>query len=575
MTERKVGIAVALTCITAVALVLRVIGLRFGLPAVYNPDEIAIVARALTFAKGTLNPQNFVYPTFFFYVLFGWLAVYLGIVWASGRVASIAQLQQLYFSNPSGIYTAARSLGAVSGTATVLLLYRLTAQFADVRAGLAASAFLAVAPLHVRDSHYVKHDVPATLTIVVAYLAMTRVWPRPPSSGRPRTRDALIAAAACGVAFSTHYYCVFLAFPLLWVVVQGWRAAGWRAVLRHVCLAAIVSGIVFFLLSPFLLLEPATAWRDVVANRRIVVDRAVESGAFAPARRYIDVLVTDALGVPVLLLAAAGTVWTIATQPRVAVFLLAFPASFFLFIVNTFPASRYLNPILPFAALFAGWFLSKAAAAVRAPSWAVAMAVIAAALPGAVASVKTDLFFRQDDTRTIARRSLEMMIPPGASVLIQPQSVPLTPSREALLEALQRNLGSAEAASVKFQLQLAQHPYPSPSYRLVYLGKGMDAEKIYVDYSELGGIRELDALQQLRLNYVVVKRYNRPDPGTLPFLAALARGGRRIATFSPFRPGVPEVEQARIEPFLHNTDSRIDAALERPGPVVEIWQLDR
>ena len=38
-------------------------------------------------------------------------------------------------------------------------------------AGLTAALFLAVAPLHVLDSHYVKHDVPVTLLIVLAYLA--------------------------------------------------------------------------------------------------------------------------------------------------------------------------------------------------------------------------------------------------------------------------------------------------------------------------------------------------------------------------------------------------------------------
>ena len=63
----------------------------------------------------------------------------------------------------------------------------------------------------------------------------------------------------------------------------------------------------------------------------------------------------------------------------------------------------------------------------------------------------------------------------------------LTPSREGLTEALTRNLGSAEAASTKFQLQLALDPYPSPAYRLIYLGRGgLDAEKIYVDPAAAG-----------------------------------------------------------------------------------------
>jgi predicted aconitase len=82
------------------------------------------------------------------------------------------------------------------------------------------------------------------------------------------------------------------------------------------------------------------------------------------------------------------------------------------------------------------------------------------------------------------------------------------------------------------------------------------------------------ALVPSHMAFVVSKRYNTSDPATLPFLTALAREGRRIAPFSPYGPGVSEAEQARIEPFLHNTDTRIDDALERPGPRLEIWQLD-
>src|SRR6476620_11856015 len=101
---REPAALLALAAIALGALVLRIIGLRYGLPAVYNPDEVAIMARALAFAKGSLNPHNFLYPTFYFYVLFAWVGVYLGFVYVSGRAASIAALQQLYFTHPSGLY---------------------------------------------------------------------------------------------------------------------------------------------------------------------------------------------------------------------------------------------------------------------------------------------------------------------------------------------------------------------------------------------------------------------------------------------------------------------------------------
>jgi hypothetical protein len=76
--------------------------------------------------------------------------------------------------------------------------------------------------------------------------------------------------------------------------------------------------------------------------------------------------------------------------------------------------------------------------------------------------------------------------------------------------------------------------------------------------------------------FVVLKRYNDDDPATLPLLAALAREGRRLAVFSPYRPEANAADSGRgtrPEPFLHNTDARIDPALERPGPIVEIWQI--
>jgi hypothetical protein len=166
-------------------------------------------------------------------------------------------------------------------------------------------------------------------------------------------------------------------------------------------------------------------------------------------------------------------------------------------------------------------------------------------------------------------------VPDGATILTQPYSAALSPSRAGLTEALTRNLGSADAASTKFQLQLSQDPYPSPSYRLIYLGRGgLDAEKIYVDPADLGGPGGLEPLRRLGVAYVLIKRYNRSDPETLPFLTALSREGRRIAAFSPYRPGVGAAEQARIDPFLHNTDARIDDALARPGPLLEIWQLN-
>ena len=155
--------------------------------------------------------------------------------------------------------------------------------------------------------------------------------------------------------------------------------------------------------------------------------------------------------------------------------------------------------------------------------------------------------------------------------MVQPYSVPLSQSREGLVEALTAHLGSPSRASRKFQMQLALPEWPRPAYRVLYLGRGgLDVDKIYVDYAELGGTAGLSALRRLHVQYVILKRYNDESAVMAPLVEALGREARRLHEVTPYGSSTRGVS---VEPFLHNTDARLDAALARPGPVIEIWQL--
>jgi len=112
---------------------------------------------------------------------------------------------------------------------------------------------------------------------------------------------------------------------------------------------------------------------------------------------------------------------------------------------------------------------------------------------------------------------------------VQPYSAPLRPSREGLIEALRANLGSESNASIKYQLMLGLDPYPSPAYRLIYLGDGgEDAEKIYISPRELSGNVGLKPLRDLKIDYVVLKRENVENPGLRPLVSALDMGGELL-----------------------------------------------
>ena len=572
LSKSELG-AAGVAAIALLALWLRARGLAFGLPEVYNPDEVAIMSRALAFAKGDLNPHNFLYPTLYFYVLFGWIGLYFAAAWLIGAVPSVAAFQQSLFTDPTGIYLAGRALGVACGVGAVVATWRLGERLGGRAAGLAAAAFLAVAPYAVRDAHYVKHDVPAAFAVVLAMLAIVALWSEPAPSGK----HAAIAGAACGLAASVHYYTVFLALPLALAlsVAKGARASGGeRLRLSAVALGAAL--LAFLAGTPFLLVEPGTAWQDIVANRRIVMDRAVDAtgGLFPSFASYLRMLAVNAMGWPVVALAAAGTVVLARRSRSTLALLVAFPLAFLAFVSNTVPATRYLNPVLPFVAVLAGAALAWGATVVtrRRPSaagLAGAMLVVVTALPALRDSLHLGWFFRQTDTRTLAREHIERTTPAGATVLLQPYSVPLRPSRASLVEALRHHLGDEAHASVKFQLQLGLSPYPQPAYRVIWLGSGgQDVDKLYVDYGSLEGDAGRARLDALGARLVVLKGGQGLTPEASGLSLLLARYGRREAVFSPFRPGADPDEQ----PFLHNTDAEITPGLARPGPVIELWQ---
>ena len=560
--------------ICGLAFWLRTQALGYGLPAVYNMDEVAIMNRALSFGTGTLNPGNFLYPTFYFYVLFAWQGLTLLVGLVLGLWDSLAGFERQFFIDPSALYRSGRLLSALCGVATVIAVYRLATRLFTPMTGLIAALLMAVTPIAVMDAHYVKHDMPVTLLIVLVHVWLARIVTTDNTpNGAAVRRDIWIVGALSGLAMSTHYYAVFVVLPVAMVLLTQPQVS-WMNRLGDGARAGLAATLVFFAASPFLLPELGTAWVDITQNRAIVMDRATEGGAFASLWTYLKMLTSDrtfvvlAFGPIFVLLYGAST--------RNNVLVLAFPLAFLLFISNTVPATRYLNPILPFMAVGDGVFGATVVSSFtsrRRWLWR-GLFLLALTMPGLMRSVDVGQFFNQTDTRTLAQQWLEANVPAGSTVLIQPYSVPLRQSREGLVEALRVHLGDETLASVRFQKQLALSPYPGPAYRTIFLGDGgLDTDKIYVSPRTFVGGTALSPLQALGVQWVVVKRYNVSNPSLASFNRTLAREGRLMHTFSPYDPAADEAARTTVAPFEHNEDARLDRALVRPGPVVEIWRI--
>jgi Dolichyl-phosphate-mannose-protein mannosyltransferase len=571
--SRHVPWRFALAAICLIALGLRILGLTYGLPAIYNPDETPILNRALAFAKGDPRPQNYVYPSLYFYLQFIWQGLFFAAAWLTGIYTSLAEFQRDFFIDPSRHFLAGRVFSVLCGTVTVLAVYVFGRRLYDRATGVVAAAALAVSPIAARDAHYVKLDVPTTMFVVFAHAALARIVVDPAAAAR--RRSWFIAGLLSGLAVSTQYYAVFLGFTIAAVALADLKRSGHLRESGRLFLWATFGSIAgFFLGTPFLLFDLRKAISDIAEVREVDIDRALVGGTFASAGAYLRILLWDAMGWPISIAAGVGAIWALVTDWRRGILLVSFFIPFFAFIANTVPMSRYLNVVLPLVALAGAFALVRAARSIRVPACGV-MLVIAALVPGFMLSLETDLFIRQTDTRTVARDFITSTVPSGRSFLVQPYGPPLRQSRDGLIEALRANLGNEANASTKFQLMLALDPYPEPSYRLLYLGDGgLDADKVYMLPGAFAGGPGLTPLRRAGINYVILKQTNVPNPELRDLEAALARNARRLAVFTPYRADTSAAERARIPPFLHNTAAVIHPALERPGPTIEIWQVD-
>ncbi len=540
---------------------LRIYGLGHGLPHVYNPDEVNIMARALSIARD-LNPHYFLYPNFFFFLLFGVMGGLFVVGRLVGHYANLAGFEARFFEDPTDFFVAGRLFGVLCALATIVLTYRLAARHFGQTAARAGALFMAVAYFHVRDSHYLKHDVPTGLLLVLALAAFDRI------REDPRIRSYVLSGLAMGLAFATHYYTVFLA-PAF--VAYHLLVAGLRDVAK-VLLTGAVAGATFFALSPFVVIDLPIAIDHMIANRQVVMDRSVSGGSlFLPSLpAYVQFMMHQGFGYLLCALIVVGWVLMARRDRRLLALWGGFPLLFLLFIAYTFFAGRYLNPILPSLAVAAG--LAVASLGERfGPRVAWAVALIATLQP-LYNDVQVDRLFAGEDTRTLARDWIVNELADGTPLALQSYSVPVPQSADSVRESLIENDALAELERKgKYSHLLAVAEGSHPTYELFFLGRGDERNRNYFDYQEVVA-RDLEPLAARGVEAIVLRYPPGPmAPQVKAFFESVARNGTRLARITPFR----EKREDPLHPYTDNEDWPARAGLSYKGPLIEIWSLEK
>src|SRR3989344_1438748 len=234
-----------LILILLLGIILRLWGIRFGLPFFMHPDEPKLIEPAITWSFqikeilagnwSLLDPKFYYYPSFLMYLLFGLLSL-------ARLVHSVIPFPIL--DNKETFYLMARLISVICGVGQVFLIYRIGAKLSSKTVGLLAGLFTAISVLLVRESHYYTGDIPAGFLMLFSLYLMIK-WTENPK----KYKYLIFSAVTIGLGVATKYYPILMLAPLTYLVHSVQR--GWERRFKTLFLSCVLILGVFVATVPF------------------------------------------------------------------------------------------------------------------------------------------------------------------------------------------------------------------------------------------------------------------------------------------------------------------------------------
>ena len=544
----------------AAALLLRLWGVKQGMPYAYNADENAhFVPGAIGLFGHGWNPHYFVNPpayTYLLHVVFD--------VWFGGR----GGVSKAFATNPTEVFVVARVTAAVVGTLAVWLMYLAGARMFGRATGLLAAALLGVSFLAVFYSHLALNDVPTLAPIALS------LWGTAGILRDGRVRDYLIAGLGLGLACATKYTGGVVLLPLLTAVAIQFAAPGGPGrALRGLVLAGIVAVGAFLVANPYALLDFA-AFRDGLQHQADAAEDVAGKLGLTQTSGHLYYLWTFTWGLGgVPLVAAVAGAAVLGFEDRRALLVLGpAPVAYVLFMgTQERFFGRWLLPIFPIACLLAAYAIVRLArlAAGRAPALAPALAVLGAVVllgQGIVYSLHSAMTLSRTDTRNATRAWLVDHVPPGTKIVVEP----VVPDAWAT-DIGHPYRGTANGARWS-KFPTSRSNIANDGSFIPGLGRIVNIE----DYERTLYPALIDRYAAKGYCWVVVGSTQRgraeAQPSVVPraieYYRALEQRSKLAFEASPYRTG--------SGPVKFNFDWTFDyypLAYERPGPVMQIYRL--
>lgn len=366
------GYKVTLFLIVLLGFGLRIWGIGFELPILWNSDEPILITPAVDIVRtGYLDhfPRDghwIAYPPLFSYILAFALKI-LSTIYPS--YPSVLPLPALAASDTYTYapYVIGRSVSALFGTLTIFLTFLLARELFGRGAGLLSALTIAVTFLHIQYSHYVKIDVMATCFGLASVLLAWKIL----KTGKKYTYigSGLLVGLTGATAFQGFLFVMPQLCASIIRVYKNWRIHQKDPIIAGILgMLAVLTG--FFIGFPHLFLNFAKIYSDlftVHGSYKGVAPILTDINQISSTRFYVEYLAMLGAYWTVLVLSLAGlrVLFKIKTREE-QVFFLIFPVTYAVVLAaNSYRTDRALIPLLPFLATLTGGGLADLLGRVR------------------------------------------------------------------------------------------------------------------------------------------------------------------------------------------------------------------
>lgn len=415
---------VFLTAVIIFGLLLRLDGVDFGLPFIYDPDEPDFVVPAFKIlATRDPNPHWFGHPgTFTIYSMTLTFGLYGLIGLLTGHFSDVSSIGMVFWHNPSIFYLLGRIVIACFGAGTLLMLYAASRRVSSRWESLLAVSILTISPLHIEYSSIIRTDIQQTFLLVTMSIFALEI------AKYGRWRDYLLSGLFLGFAIATKYPSVVFATAIIiaWIVDSTGERKGWLIRSPRLIGAGVASIIGAFLVSPYLFIDFHTALENIAHEARQTHLSHTNPGFFSAFGYYLQEPLAQSLSVFGLLLSIVGVVVLCRRYSGVGLVLVG-PSLIYMIFISSLNLiwARWVIPLLPFFSIFTavGFCHLTDYAYKRYPVfkcyYIIGLALPILLIPTLIKTINLTEEYANNDTRTEAFEWVFRNIPAGSRVLVE------------------------------------------------------------------------------------------------------------------------------------------------------------